>query len=176
MVHHRRVFLLFPVVMAAILGSFLVAGPAQAATTFRNIVNFGSEKCVDVRTQNGFTVQLYSCNGNDNKVFNFDAREFDVNGNTLYLIHPKSNTNHCLAPANNVSNIGREIHSTGCDTRTNVNQEWRLLTHVINNRTWHEIQHVPSGLCMTVRGGAGANGTIIEQNICNASPADLWRI
>lgn len=176
MYNRRKVFLMLATVLATVLSSLLVAGPAQAATTFYNLKNFGSDKCVDVRTQNDITVQLWSCGSADNKKFNFEARTTDTDGATLFRIIPKSNQFNCLAPTNPTNVAGAAIVSTSCDTQFSFRDLWRRDARTINGQTWYEYQNRLSRLCLTVRGGAGANGTIIEQNTCAVSPADTWRI
>jgi hypothetical protein len=157
------------------LGSLLVTAPAQAAGSYRNIVNFGNAKCVDVRTQDDITVQLFSCNDHSNKVFSFDVHNVDPAARNLYQIHPKSSPNNCLTPAG--PGIRAQILSRPCDTSAFHVDEWRLQLNSVNGKTWLQIISA-WGFCLTVTGGASANGTIIEQNTCNIVPtsAELWRI
>jgi endo-1,4-beta-xylanase len=152
----------------AALALVLVGSPAQAAAGFvGEIMNDGNLKCLDVRTQDNYTVQLWDCHNRTEQQWIYG--KFNVIEGVSYIQITNWRTGKCLEPAGGAVEAQVSVVVDQCvDTDSQlwaVHNPGPAAAYLVNKH---------SGLCLDLRNNDSANGTIIWQYWCNFTNAQWW--
>lgn len=168
----RRLAAAAIIVVSSILASAAVAtAPAQALPHFIDMIkNDGNRKCLDVRTEDNYLVQLFDCHGTTNQQWIYgDPQNI---GGLLYIQIINWRNSGCLEPAGGSRDVFVPIVVNPCSSADS--QLWQPVwngsqqTRLLVNRA--------SGLCLDLRNNSSANATIIHLYWCDGNPAQVWRI
>jgi hypothetical protein len=170
----RRGLLLL--LFGALLSTIVVAAPggtANAATFYRNLVGRGSNKCLDVRTEDDLTVQLWGCSGGTEQQWRF-AFAFNSNGTDYFRVFNRR-TQRCLGITADSTSASVAAQSQFCaGDLSRPTQLWSFQLVTIGNDRWSVIRNWWSGQCLDARGNSTGNGTIVQQFPCNGTNAQYW--
>ncbi len=168
MTRKRGMLVLLFTTLLAVLAAGAVASPAQAATTYKQITNNGNSKCIDVATQNNYTVQLWSCNGGSQQKWS----EGYINP---YFNFVNQRTGKCLDVAG--SGVGAVAVVNTCNA--NYSQLWQVIfaDNPAGGHGWYQqLQNAGSGLCLDLYNNSSSNGTVLQQYWCYPTQAQYWNM
>jgi len=151
-VRHRQHVSAVAVLLSAAVFA-LSATPALAAPS--QVVGSGSGKCLDVNQNQNNAVQIYTCNGGANQLWELNAA-----GELRTL-----NGSRCLDAKGQGTAPGTALTAFACNGQDN--QKWRRN----NNGTFTGLQ---SNLCLDVKGNATANQADVQLWTCHGNPNQVW--
>jgi hypothetical protein len=166
----RRLLIMLALASLAALTLVVVGSPAQAKPHFLGpINNDGNHKCLDVRTQDNYTVQLWNCTGHTEQQWIYgDYKVFD---GLSYIQIRNWRNGTCLEPAGGAVEAEVPVVVNSCTSPPSDSQLWAVhnpgpsAAYLVNKH---------SGLCLDLRFNNAANGTIIWQYACNFENAQWW--
>jgi hypothetical protein len=172
----RRITLLLLAVLLAPVLTTLVGAPAKAEAPFFHIKNnSGIQRCLDVRTQDHRTVQMWRCSDKPQKVweqrFVFDP----VNGSYWYFANQLDG--RCLEAPTLSGGPGEFVTVETC--RQSTSQRWRVF-YAFNPAPpfngWFQVwQNLSTFTCLYLPDNNPSDGTRIETRTCSQSdPAQRW--
>jgi hypothetical protein len=137
------------------------------------VANQNSTDCVDATasgTANGTPVQQWSCGGSLNQQWQFTPIS---NGDYKVLNRNSATQNQAWdvtgGPSATAAGTKVQTWSYGGGT----NQLWQPVAAA---NGYYTFVVRSSGLCLTVTGSSTANGALLEQNTCNGSPAQAFKL
>ena len=152
-------------------------GTAQASVgNFYEIVNNGSGKCLDVRSQDGLDnpgarVQQYHCTGVDEQKW---APEAAADG---YYLLVSRRSGMCMDVRGGSVEIqqsnGDQIQQWPC-AATWAEQQWQFVPTAFLSGAYRLVSRV-SGKCLDLSGGSTADGAKIQQWDCADVTAQQWK-
>jgi hypothetical protein len=167
----RHIVLLVLTVLLAPALTTLVGAPAQAESPHYQITNYvGSQRCLDVRTQDHRTVQMWGCSNKPQKVW---EDRYDPIG--LYWSFVNQLDGRCLeAPT---LSGGPDEYVTVEPCRGATTQRWQVI--YASNRFplgWFQVwRNVGTFTCLYLPDNDPSNGKRIETRQCNQDdPAQQW--
>ncbi|MFC7247132.1 RICIN domain-containing protein [Catellatospora aurea] len=181
----RKIRSLALVAALASLAVAFSAGPAAAAVVEsqpRPIHAYSSGKCVDLRTQDDVTIQLYSCHGGSNQqwISWFYEPGHDPANPTRHAFVFKSKANGKCIVAMDGDGVGggtdlvRAVSGLAC---AQTGAMWEVIHEFYAGRTYSVLRSLRTGRCLELRNNSSANNTIIRQVPCViTSPAQAWAI
>jgi hypothetical protein len=147
-----------------------VAAPAQASDSIR-IRHFNpngtANYCVDLRSQDNVTVQLWTCSGAAEQ--NWDEETVFRNGVAYTDFIGK--TGLCIAPNDSTSGSGLTMHACGLDDTLWSNADFGQTPA---GGSWDSIRNFHTGLCMNLVIDRNANGQPIDDEPCSPVLASQW--
>jgi hypothetical protein len=172
MTKNRRFLALLLSTVTASLAFVAVAAPAQAASM--NIKHFNANGsagyCVDLRSQDNITVQLWTCSGASEQSWD----EETVFRNGVAYTDFRGKTGLCIAPNDATQGSGLTVHACGLDDTL-----WSTygFGQTPAGGSWDSIRNFHTGFCMNLLGDHNANGTPIDQDTCTApaTAAQEWK-
>jgi len=166
----RRLLAVLAALPLAALAVTVVASPAQALPHFvSEIQNDGNGKCLDVRTQDNYSVQLWDCTNHTEQQWIY-GDPIVVDG-IPYVDIINWRNDACLEPAGGSREAAVPVVVNPCSGGDS--QLWGLF--YAGSPTIRVLHNKSSGLCLDLRGGTRANGALIEQYWCNGTSAQVWR-
>jgi hypothetical protein len=171
MTKRRGIFMLLAATLLGTLATTAASIPAQASSPYHEIPNYVNRHCIDVRTEDNTFVQLWSCTGGSEQLFN----DVLVNvGGTDYFEFVNARTGYCLGTDASFS-VGLQAMSYPCGTDDS--QYWSVSYANNTGSGWYQVLlNKYSGLCLDLAGNSSANGTHIQQYWCNGTNAQYWMI
>ncbi len=171
----RAVALLTSVGLAAALVPVLLAGNAQAASTFSTtVVNQGNGNCADVPDgagTSGLRLVQSSCNSGGNQSFTFTP----VSGASDVYTIGTVNTGNCVDIVGGSTADNAEVIQFPCHSRKN--QQFRLTAVSVSGVTnTFQLVSVASGKCVVPVGDASASNTALVQLACTSASSRVWRL
>ena len=164
----RRGPLVLLTAVLAVLAVMVAGAPAYATTTYQQITNDANRKCIDVATQNNYTVQLWSCNGQSQQKWS----EGDIG---YAFVFANQRTGACLDVAGHATNAGVPVVMATCSASWF--QQWRVVYANNGSHGWYQqLQNVGSGLCLDLYNNSSTNGTILQQYWCYDTSAQYWNL
>jgi hypothetical protein len=132
------------------------------------LVNDGSRKCLDVRSEDGsYTsgarVQQYKCKLPDGN----QAWYLENLGTGRYNIE-NVQSGQCLDVTDGSTADGAPTQQSYCNGAES--QEWKI----VKDGDFDRLVSANSGKCLDVRDGSHADHAIVQQWPCNGSPAQRW--
>jgi hypothetical protein len=155
--------------VVAIVASLAVPAAAHAAEPTRmEIINDGSQKCLDVRSEDGsYTpgarVQQYRCKDRDG---NQDWHLTSAGNGYYNVVNTQSGL--CLDVTGGGTADGTPTQQWYCNNTPN--QQWWLDYQGESVR----LISAASGKCLDVRQGSHDDHAIVQQWTCNGTAAQLW--
>jgi len=177
-VRHNIVMLLLTVLLAPLLIT-LGASPAQAIPNRHQIMNANGQPqlCLDVRTQDHETVQMWGCSGAPQKRWTM-TWDYTISLGPYATIFNQLDGNCLRAPT--LSGGPDEI-VTVVPCEDNLSTKWRVFW-AFNPPSpllgWYQVwQNLSTFTCLYLRGNLAANGTRIETRTCDKDdPAQKWHL
>ena len=181
-----------PKILAVGLALVMIASggvaSAQGATTnvgpgwdiFGNFRNFYSNKCLDVRAQDGYynrgaRVQQYHCTGAAEQQWAAHYIRFDDQLGKLLVQFKVKRSGMCLQPFPllfHEFDDGLVLMQQPCDG-SNPMQLWYVAGTAVNFTDMWANYH--TGKCIDVEGASTADGAWVQQYTCNATEAQGFR-
>jgi len=165
-----RIALASVATVAALLGTWLFPGAAQAASSYGTVGNYHSGKCLDDTngsTSNGTQMQQWTCLYNSNQEWRIQ-NWVSYGGTTVYQIQNQKSTK-CLDMWGGSPNNGTKVALYTCSTSDDA-QLWYLVPTNING--WWDFLNVASKTCMTVSADSQSNGALIQGWSCATAGSD----
>jgi hypothetical protein len=160
------------------LGITLIGGPAHADTiNTAQIKNYhGNQKCLDVRTEDHRTVQLWSCANKPQKTWTIFF--FDRDRPQIWKFRNNLD-NKCLEAPTLSGGPGEVVTVEDC--RPSASQEWKVFFAMngdVGGRGWFQVwQNQNTFTCLYLPGNQSTNGVRIETRACNAEdPGQHWQM
>lgn len=149
----------------------VAAVPAHADGTWRNLVSRWSNKCVDMRAQdgtgNGVLAQQWNCTGTQEQQF---APIFTGSG---YFLLVNQRSSRCLRPSGGTSLDGALIEQWDCDAN-DPSQQWQSIDPGGNSTGAKWIINKNSGKCIEDSAWNTSNGVLLTQMPCIGGWKDYW--
>jgi hypothetical protein len=161
---------------AALLATTALPGaaPAADAAPYYELVGLGSNKCVDIRSEDaaaGARAQLWQCYGSPNQRFTLLKAGTTSTGRPYFRIVNQKAPYLCLEVRDSSLADGAQVDQIGCSQ--DGNQFWYWGTP--HNGVHLPLVNLASNKCLDVNGGSTANGARIQQWTCNATAAQMWK-
>jgi hypothetical protein len=170
-----RVLTIAALAFATTIGTTTLASPAQAASPFYELVGLGSNKCVDIRIEdgavNGARAQLWKCYGSPNQRFTLQQIGRTSTGRPYFQIISKAAPNLCLEVRDSSHSNGAQVDQSGCSQDGNKFWYWGSPNQGVNL----PLVNLNSGKCLDVNANSTANGARVQQWDCNRTTAQLWK-
>lgn len=152
----------------------VTAAPAQATTpTYYEIVGVASQKCLDVRREdgggNGARVQAWQCFGTANQRWTMQPAGTTSTGVIYYQLISQAPGHLCMEVAGSSPSNGAQIDQAGCSQ--DPNQFWRWGAGR-PGRNSISLVSMNSGKCLDVNGTG--NGAKVEQLSCNGTNDQIF--
>jgi uncharacterized membrane protein len=156
-----------------------VSSPAQAAAPFYNVRNRANWKCIDAKTQDPHAVQLWSCSGASEQIwdseFDYDYPE-DPAGTGYHGFFTFFNKRYggCLAVSGTV--VYHEGSTFLCDPYGPNAMRWHVF-YTFNDGHWYQVwrngmlDSSGHALCLTLNNNSSANGTRLSVSSCDKNSA-----
>ncbi|MEV0455877.1 RICIN domain-containing protein [Catellatospora methionotrophica] len=171
------------VVAAAIVALTVVvaANPAFAYVDSapRPIKAYSSGKCVDLRKQDNWSIQLYSCHGGSNQqwVHRFFAPGSDPAHpeQHFFIFKTHAANGYCIAADSNPSHDF--VFAASGVACIQSHAMWEVVHEFVQDRTYSVLRNIGSGRCLALFNNSSANTTRILQEPCVLdSPSQAWAL
>ena len=152
----------------------VTAGTANAGigAGWNQISNIGSGKCLDVRTEDNYIVQQWSChNVTEQGWAVFDNHVID---GVPYILIENERNGTCLGIDGGSANINAEAVVNPCGGDDTYWQE--VDSRPKDNVIYVSLRNKHSGLCLDLNNASRSDGALIHQYICNGNNAQYWRL
>jgi hypothetical protein len=161
---------------AALLATTALPGaaPAAEAAPYYKLVGLGSNKCVDIRSEDaaaGARAQLWQCYGSPNQRFTLLKVGTMSTGRPYFRIVNQKAPYLCLEVRGSSRANGAQVDQIGCSQDGNQFWYWGTPHRGVSL----PLVNLDSGKCLDVNGGSTANGARVQQWDCNASNAQMWK-
>jgi hypothetical protein len=169
----RFIGLLFAAAVSAVV-AFGPASTAHADGSYYEPRNQGSNKCLDVRSEDNYyldhaRVQQYHCTGASEQKW---ALRFqgDFGNGPVYLLQSQR-SGKCMEVQNDSVLTGAQVDQFTCNFSNS--QFWRFMNVDIPSRTY-VLRNSYSGKCLDLAGGSTADGARIQLWDCNGTSSQKW--
>ena len=154
----------------------LTAAPAQAATpVYYKVVGLGSNKCLDVRAEDGggigSRIQTWQCYGSANQRWTLYPVGRTSAGETYFQMISQAPGHLCMEVRGSSFSDGAQVDQTGCSQ--DGNQFWKWGRGNVGYNL--PLVNLNSGKCLDVNANSTANGARVQQWTCNGTTAQLFK-
>jgi hypothetical protein len=169
----KRKLLFVPViavVAATLVGLF--AAPAAAAVNYGRFTHQGTNECLDMKAEDSFTVQQWSCIGGDAQQAWQVSFVSNFGTSTAYYNIINKKNGLCMGVINDPVNPA-PVQMESC--QLDPGSLWSFQNTLNgNNQVVSNIHNLNTNFCLDVQGNSGANGAIVQQYPCNGTSAQNW--
>jgi hypothetical protein len=174
----HNIFMLVLTMLASLV-SVAIASPAHAYVESepRPINAYTSGKCVDLRSQDNWTIQIYSCHGGSNQQWvswYFPAGSDPNNPEQHFFIFRSKTNNSCIAAGG--AGLDLVYAKTGLFC-LQTSAMWEIIHEFYDGRTYSVLRNFETGHCLDLRNNDSTNKNYLRVRPCVLdAPSQAWAI